>query len=108
MSTRLSRSCVLLVLVLGLFSFEPAAAQVINEVLASHVGTDNTEYLEIFGAPLGSLNGLSLIVVESDVSGLGTIDRRIDFGTGNAIGANGFYLIGNPSGLLTNYGVTPN
>lgn len=84
-----------------------AVALVINEVLASHAGTDTTEFLELYGAPGASLNGLSLIVVEGDVGGAGTIDRRIDFGPGDMLGTNGFFLIGNP-GLGTNYAVTPN
>ena len=81
----------------------------INEVLASHTGTDDTEYIEFFGTPGTSLDGLSLIVVESDdILSLGNIDRRIDFGPTDVLGANGFYLVGNPVGLAANYGVTPN
>lgn len=79
----------------------------INEVLASHTGTDNTEFVEIFGTPGFSLAGLSLIIVESDAIGLGTIDRRLDFGAGDVIGSNGFFLVGNPAGLASVYGVTP-
>lgn len=85
-----------------------ANAVVINELLASHTGTDDTEFVELFGAPGESLDGLSFIVVESDSFGPGTIDRRIDFGPGDAVGGNGFYLVGNPAGLGVNYGVTPN
>jgi predicted extracellular nuclease len=80
----------------------------INEVLASHTGTDTTEFVELYGTPGASLAGLSLIVVEGDVAGQGTIDRRIDFGAGDAIGGNGYFLIGNPAGLAAVYGVTPN
>ncbi len=82
---------------------------VINEVYASHTGTDNTEFIELFGTPGTSLEGLSLIVVESD-SGTsnGAIDRQIDFNSSHVIGDNGFFLIGNPVGLASNYGVTPN
>lgn len=85
-----------------------AKLPVINEVLASHTGTDNTEFVEIFGTPGASLEGLSLIVVESDVVGLGAIDRRIDFTATNVIGNNGFFLVGNPAGLAASYGVSPN
>jgi len=84
----------------------PPQPLVINEVLASHTGTDTTEFIELFGAPGTSLAGLSLIVVESDVVGLGTIDRRIDFTANEVIGTNGFFLIGNSTGLAANYGVT--
>ncbi len=80
----------------------------INEVLASHTGTDTTEFIEFFGTPGASLNGLSLVVVEGDSFGPGTIDRRIDFGASDVLGSNGFYLVGNPVGLAVNYGVTPN
>jgi len=81
----------------------------INEVLASHTGTDDTEYIEFYGTLGTSLDGLSLIVVESDNgSSLGQIDRRLDFGPTDILGSNGFYLVGNPVGLAANYSVTPN
>ena len=81
----------------------------INEVLASHTGTDNTEFVELYGVPGLSLSGLSLIVVEGDAgAGPGTIDRRLDFGSAATIGSNGFYLVGNPTGLAANYSVAPN
>lgn len=81
----------------------------INELLASHTGTDNTEFAELYGTPGLSLSGLSLIVVEGDAgAGPGTIDRRLDFGATATIGSNGFFLVGNPAGLAANYTVTPN
>ncbi len=80
---------------------------VINEVLASHSGTDDTEFFELFGAPGTNLSGLSLIVVESDSFGPGAIDRRFDFKPFHALGSNGFFLVGNCGGLPANYGVTP-
>ena len=79
----------------------------INEVLASHSGTDDTEFVELFGTPGYSLSDLSLIVVEGDAFGPGAIDRRFDFKPFHEIGSNGFFLLGNCGGLLTNYGVTP-
>ncbi len=79
----------------------------LNEVLASHSGTDDTEFFELFGTPGTSLSGLSVIVVESDAFGPGTIDRRFDFKAFHVIGSNGFFLAGNCGGLPTNYGVTP-
>ena len=81
---------------------------VINEILASHSGTDDTEFVEFFGTPGSSFAGLSFIVVESDAFAAGTIDRRFDFGVGDLVGANNFYLVGNPLGLDSNYAVTPN
>jgi len=80
---------------------------VINEVYASHTGTDDTEFIELFGTPGTSLEGLSLIVVEGDSGNFGEIDRQIDFDAGDIIGDNGFLLVGNPAGLGANYGVTP-
>jgi predicted extracellular nuclease len=92
----------------GLGSHALAIPTVINEVLASHTGTDNTEYIELYGTPGAALDGQSLIVVEGDNgTGQGTIDRRIDFAAGDKLGDNGFFLVGNPAGLGTNYGVTP-
>jgi hypothetical protein len=80
----------------------------INEVLASHSGTDDTEFVELFGTPGLSLEGLSVIVVEGDEGGsTNQIDFRYDFGPGNAIGANGFFLLGNCGGLDAFYGAVP-
>ncbi|NER01566.1 MAG: endonuclease [Okeania sp. SIO3C4] len=86
-----------------------ASNPVINEVYVSHTGTDDTEFIEIFGTPGTSLDGLSIIGVEGDSgSAIGTIDSRIDFDSTHTIGDNGFFLIGNPIGLANNYAVTPN
>ena len=64
----------------------------LNEVLGSTSGSD-AEFIELFGPAGVSLDGLSLIVVESDQGAqAGTIDQRLDFGPGDAIGANGFFL----------------
>ncbi|MEO0494561.1 MAG: ExeM/NucH family extracellular endonuclease, partial [Actinomycetota bacterium] len=81
----------------------PAAAIVINEVLGSTTSTDS-EFIELFGTPGTSLDGLSVLIVESDEgSSNGTIDRQIDL-TG-ALGGNGFFLLAN--GLTeAEYGVT--
>lgn len=79
----------------------------LNEVLASHSGTDDTEFIELFGTPGTSLSGLSVIVVEGDAFGPGAIDRRFDFRTFHAIGSNGFFLIGNCGGVPAEYGVNP-
>ena len=79
----------------------------LNEVLASHSGTDDTEFIELFGTAATSLSGLSVIVVESDAFGPGTIDRRFDFKPFHALGSNGFFLIGNCGGVPAEYGVTP-
>lgn len=80
---------------------------VINEVLASHTGTDDTEFIELYGPPGTSLDGVSIVVVEGDAgASQGAIDRRLDLGAADVIGDNGFFLVGNPAGLA-DYGVTP-
>ncbi len=82
---------------------------VINEVYVSHTGTDDTEFIEIFGTPGTSLDGLSFIGIEGDSgSAIGTIDARFDFDSTHNIGDNGFFLLGNPIGLANNYAVAPN
>ena len=103
----------LTLLIVTLFVHHTRAATgdpvLINEVFASHTGTDDTEFVELYGIPGTSLQGLSLIVVESDdQASNGRIDQRLDFTAENVIGANGFYLIGNPVGLASNYSVIPN
>ncbi len=80
---------------------------IINEVLASTTGADS-EYVELFGTPGASLEGLSFIAVESnDNATPGTIDFRFDFAEGDVIGANGFFLIANDTAQAT-YGVVAN
>lgn len=67
----------------------------LNEVLASTTGAD-AEYVELHGTPGTSLDGLSVIAVESDdQSSNGTIDTRLDLGPDDAIGDNGFFLAAN-------------
>ncbi|MEO1470228.1 MAG: ExeM/NucH family extracellular endonuclease, partial [Pseudomonadota bacterium] len=86
-----------------------AAAQpiVINEVLGSTDGGD-TEFVELFGPAGASLDGLSIIVVESDdQSSNGAIDRRFDFAAGTSLGDNGFFLLGNDTEVVDDFGVTP-
>ena len=77
----------------------------INEFVGSTTGPD-VEYIELFGDPDQSLDGLSLIVVESDdQADNGAIDRQIDL-TGEQLGANQFFLVG-VDAVESTYGVTP-
>lgn len=79
-----------------------------NEVLVNHRGDDLAEYVELYGPPGASLEGLSLLVTEDDAGERqGRIDRRIDFTAAHRLGANGFLLVGNPDGLASGYGVRP-
>lgn len=88
---------------------DSSSSLVINEVLGSTTGTD-VEFIELFGQAGTSLDGLSVIVVESDAgSSNGTIDKQVDLGAEDVIGDNGFFLIGNTQILESSvYGVTPN
>ncbi len=83
------------------------APVLLNEMLVSHSGTDTTEFVELYGTPGHSLAGLSLVVVEGDSSGAGAIDLRVDFDADDRLGGNGFFLLGNATGLGANYGVVP-
>jgi predicted extracellular nuclease len=99
-------------LVVTIVLMAPASASshdplLINEFLANHSGTDDTEYVELYGNPGDSLQGLSLIVVEGDAFNPGNIDRRFDFKPFHEIGANGFFLFGNCAGLADNYSEVP-
>lgn len=100
-----------LMLVAGMLPGPVAAAPdhpvLLNEALVSHTGADTTEFVELFGIPGTPLNGLSLVFVEGDNSLAGTIDRRVDFPAGARLGGNGFYLVGNPTGLAAIYHVVP-
>ena len=79
---------------------------VLNEVVGSTTGTD-VEFIELYGPAGISLDGLSVIVIESDdQTDNGTIDKRIDFGSGDELGENGFFLAGG-SLVRSTYGVTP-
>ncbi|MBK1704696.1 endonuclease/exonuclease/phosphatase family protein [Halochromatium glycolicum] len=97
-----------LVLDLGIGLIGTATAEtVINEVVGSTTGAD-VEFVELYGVPGSSLAGISLIVVESDdIAANGAIDFQYDFATGDALGDNGFFLVGNDSVFAT-YGVAPN
>ncbi|HKO32939.1 MAG TPA: cadherin repeat domain-containing protein [Candidatus Limnocylindria bacterium] len=79
----------------------------LNEFLVSHTGTDTTEFVELYGVPGTPLSGLSLVFVEGDGAAAGIVDRRVDFPAGARLGGNGYYLVGNPAGLGTNYHVVP-
>ncbi|WP_234996552.1 ExeM/NucH family extracellular endonuclease [Demequina sp. NBRC 110054] len=77
----------------------------INEVLISTTGADR-EYIELYGTPGTSLEGLSIIEVEGDsASAVGEIDHIVTLPAGAELGGNGYYLIANTS-AETEYGVT--
>ncbi|MCB1049379.1 MAG: endonuclease [Acidobacteria bacterium] len=62
-------------------------AQVINEFSASHTGTDDHEYVEIFGAANTDYSNLTILVIEGDsTSTVGSIDLVFPVGTTDADG----------------------
>lgn len=84
-----------------------AAPVVLNASLISTAGSNDPEYIELFGTPGLSLGGYSVIGVESDdQSSNGSIDHRYDLGADDAIGDNGFFLLGNAT-VASELGVTP-
>jgi hypothetical protein len=81
---------------------ELASAQTIrlNEIYASHAGTDNQEFIELIGPAGASLNDYGVLVVEGDGAAQGTLDRVFNL-TGFNIPPTGFFVLGNTA-------VTPN
>lgn len=80
----------------------------INELQVSTTGTD-FEFIELFGPAGQALDGVFLLVIESDPEGAsaatspGRVDRVVDF-TGQTIQSDGLYLAISPQGATT-YGV---
>ncbi len=79
--------------------FVPATsgAVVINEWVSNDISTDDYEFIELCGTPGESLDGLSVILIEGE-SSKGMIDRVVGL-TGYSIGANGYFVIGDPNVL---------
>lgn len=72
----------------------------LNEIYASHSGTDFYEFIELKSAPARSLDNIVVIIVEGDwsaTSNEGTCDRVWDL-TGYTTSATGHFVLGN-SGL---------
>jgi hypothetical protein len=78
----------------------PVAGNVLlNEILANNDGLDTNEFIELFGTPSASLDGLSVIVVDGDTGGDpgSTVLRRVNLWldlTGLSLDANGYLVIG--------------
>jgi hypothetical protein len=71
-------------------------ALVINEWVSNDISTDDYEFIELCGTPNDVLDGLSIILIEGEGTGKGTIDRVIDL-TGYALDANGYFVVGDPN-----------
>ncbi len=65
----------------------------INEIYASHTGTDDQEYVELVGPPNMPLDNYLILIVEGDGSVAGTLDRAWDL-TGLTIPASGYFVAG--------------
>lgn len=59
---------------------------VINEFVFNHTGSDTDEFIEVLAGSNTDLSNYSLLVVEGDENGLGTIDAVFQLGTTNAEG----------------------
>ena len=84
-----------LLVIAGLAGATAAAAVTLNEWVSNDIGADDHEFIELMGEPGTSLDGYSVVLIEGEGTGAGTIDRVIDL-TGYAIGASGYFVIGDP------------
>jgi len=71
----------------------------LNEILASHTGTDTQEFIELRGTPGDSLAGVMVLVVEGQAgSAFGTLDRAWDLSAAS-IEPDGLYTLGDMPGV---------
>ncbi len=77
----------------------PTSASVfLNEIFASHTGTDTMEFIELIGTPAMSLNNICTMVVEGDsTSTVGTLDRVNCMTGAHSIPGDGYWVIGDPA-----------
>jgi len=66
---------------------DPTSA-IINEFVFNHVSFDTFEYVEILATPNTDLSNLTVLEIEGDSTGAGTVDEVITLGTTDA---NGFF-----------------
>lgn len=79
-------------------------APVINEFVIDHVGTDNYEFIELFGDPSTDYSAFTILAIEGDnAENRGTIDGVFPMGTTDA---NGFYDTGYMTNMLENGATT--
>ncbi len=70
-----------------------AEGVIINEVMAKADAGEDTEFIELFGTPLGSLENMSLLVIEGQTASKGIVDRIYDL-SGQSLDADGYFLLG--------------
>ena len=71
---------------LGSFGGVSAPAPVINEFVFNHTGADTNEFVEIQAGTGANLSALTLIEIEGDATGSGTIDGVWTLGAADAAG----------------------
>jgi predicted extracellular nuclease len=76
---------------------------VINEFSVSHTGTDNSEYIEIYGEPNTDYSAYRVLQIEGDGAGAGVIDSVDVVGTTDA---NGYWWTGFQSDRYENNTLT--
>jgi hypothetical protein len=70
----------------------------LNEIYASHAGTDDQEFIEIVGPAGQSLSNVMVLIVEGDGTGAGTLDKAVDLSS-FVIPADGFFVLGDTAVL---------
>ena len=76
----------------------------LNEVYASHTGTDDQEFIELIGTPGFSLDGHMVLIVEGEGANAGILDRAWDLTT-HAIRADGFFVLGDTAVSASNFDI---
>lgn len=87
---------VLLVLLVPTVGAQAGALSVqLNEIYASHTGTDTVEFIELIGTPGMTLDDVVVVIVEGDgpTGGRGTVDRVWDL-SGLDIPGDGYFVLG--------------
>jgi hypothetical protein len=74
----------------------------LNEIYASHSGTDNLEFIEIIGTPGASLDNVMVLVVEGEQPVAGTLDRAWDL-TGYTMPGDGYFVLGDTAVTAKDY-----
>ena len=92
-------ACTLVCLAVGPAAWGQRDRPLINEFVANHTGTDTHEFVEIFGAPNTDYSPWTVLEVEGDGAGAGTIDGAWPVGTTNA---GGFWTTGFLSNEIEN------
>lgn len=83
-----------------------APAIALNEIYASHSGTDDREFIEIIGPPGGSLDGIVVMIVEGDDFTTGFLDNAWDL-TGMSFGLDGYFVLGNAAVIGSDLNLGP-